>query len=98
MGQAGMMVLKKTQIGDVVFTAGGSAGHADIDASDIKAIREKLGISQGVLARLLNCSVFKVRQWEKGSVLTVKGADALLIRLALNVGLERYAGLVLGEI
>jgi DNA-binding transcriptional regulator YiaG len=93
-----MKVLKKTQLDDELFTAGGPAGYADIDASDIKAIREQLDISQGVLARMLNCSVFKVRQWEKGSVLKVKGADALLIRLALDVGLDSYTGLVLFEV
>jgi DNA-binding transcriptional regulator YiaG len=92
-----MLVLKKTKLDDEVFKAGGPAGYADIDASDIKAIREKLNISQGVLARMLNCSVFKVRQWEKGNVSKIKGSDALLIHLALNVGLERYADLVLCE-
>jgi DNA-binding transcriptional regulator YiaG len=97
MGETGMNVLKKTQIDHVIFTAGGTAGHANIDASEIKNIRGTLGVSQGVLARMLNCSVFKVQQWEKGGVTQVKGSDALLIRLALNVGLERYADLVLCE-
>ena len=38
----------------------------EINATDVKKIREKIKMSQGVFAKLLNVNSSSVKQWEQG--------------------------------
>lgn len=62
----------------------------DLSASKIKKIRHMTGVSQAVLAKIINVSVAAIKQWERGerkpsgpalkllNLVETKGIDALL--------------------
>lgn len=59
----------------------------DYDADSIKALREKLHISQVMLATILNTSVSTVQQWEIG-IKRPGGTSAKLLDLLERKGIE----------
>jgi putative transcriptional regulator len=56
-------------------------------SQQIKAIRERLQVSQAVLASLINISLSTVRQWEIGAK-KPNGASAKLLNLLDRKGIE----------
>ncbi|MGL5469490.1 MAG: helix-turn-helix domain-containing protein [Shewanella sp.] len=61
-----------------------------IDATRVIKIRQKLDISQGVLAKLLNSNVARIRAWEHGRVPTINHADAMLLCYLEKHGFQAY--------
>ena len=59
----------------------------DYDAARVKALRERLQLSQAVLAALLNTSVSTVRKWEAGDK-RPGGSSQKLLDLIERKGLE----------
>lgn len=59
----------------------------DYDPSSIKALREKLHVSQATLASILNTSLSTVRQWEIG-IKRPSGTSAKLLDLLNRKGIE----------
>lgn len=58
-----------------------------LDAADIKAIREQARVSQTVFAAYLNTSPSTVRQWEQGGK-KPRGTSLKLLNLVARKGLE----------
>ena len=56
----------------------------------IKSIRVKAHVSQGVMARYLNVSPSSYQKWERGEVVP-SGGNLKLLNLAYRYGLERIA-------
>ena len=54
--------------------------HVDIDAPDLKAIRERLNLSQEKMAPLLGVSLSGYRKWEQGKR-TISGPAKTLITI-----------------
>lgn len=50
----------------------------DLDGKDIRFLRHEMGMSQSVLARLLEVGEQTVRRWENGTSETNKPAEALI--------------------
>ena len=50
----------------VVTKNGVKIPDVEINATDVKKIREKIKMSQGVFAKLLNVNSSSVKQWEQG--------------------------------
>ena len=62
----------------------------ELSATKIKKIRRKIGVSQAVLAKIINVSVAAIKQWERGerrpsgaalkllNLVDAKGLDAVL--------------------
>ncbi|MBD2857949.1 helix-turn-helix domain-containing protein [Spongiibacter sp. KMU-158] len=69
---------------------GGTTHH--IDAIDVKALRNKLGLSQGKFARVLNVSDDTVKNWEQGRR-SVSGPAARLMQIV-----ERHPEIVAEEL
>lgn len=59
----------------------------DYDSVKIRAMREKLNLSQTVLAAVLNTSVSTIRQWEQGDK-HPSGPSLKLLNLLDRKGLE----------
>ncbi len=59
----------------------------DYDAARVKALRERLQLSQAVLAAVLNTSVSTVRKWEAGDK-RPGGSSQKLLDLIERKGLE----------
>lgn len=59
----------------------------DYDSAAIKALREKLHLSQAMLATILNTSLSTVRQWEIG-IKRPGGTSAKLLDLLDRKGIE----------
>lgn len=59
----------------------------DFAANDVKGLREKFGLSQGVFAEYLNVSKKLVQKWEHG-ISNPKGPAAKLLALAEKNGLQ----------
>jgi len=55
-------------------------------ASEIKELRERLGISQEALARLIGCSHASVYNWERGTYKPTQMAEAALERIEKGDG------------
>ncbi|MGL6123370.1 MAG: helix-turn-helix domain-containing protein [Shewanella sp.] len=72
----------------VVFVGANSVGK--IDAARVIEIRKKVDISQGVLAKLLNCDVSRVRAWEQGRVQSVNHGDAMLLAYLEKHGFQAF--------
>ena len=53
-------------------------------SEEIKALRERLKISQGTLARMIGCSQATVYNWEKGTHSPAPMALAALERINLH--------------
>jgi putative transcriptional regulator len=64
-----------------------SAPIQDWDAAKIKALRERLNLSQTVLASVLNTSASAVRKWELGDK-RPSGPSQKLLDLLERKGLE----------
>jgi putative transcriptional regulator len=62
----------------------------DYDGEKIKSLRERLNLSQSVLAAVLNTSLSSVRQWEQG-LKKPSGTAQKLISLLDHKGLEALA-------
>jgi putative transcriptional regulator len=58
-----------------------------LDAIEIKKMRVKEKLSQGVMARVLNVTASTYQQWERGEV-RPKGANLKLLRLAYDHGIN----------
>lgn len=58
-----------------------------VSAEQIKALREREGISQGVLATILNMSSESVKKWEQGKS-QPKGAALKLLSLIQRDGIQ----------
>lgn len=63
---------------------------APLRPSDIKRIREKSRVSQGVFAALLNTSVSTAQKWEMGQQRPT-GRALKLLHVVLNNGLDILA-------
>ena len=59
----------------------------DYDAAKVKALREKLRVSQAVLASVLNTSLSTVRKWEVGDK-RPSGPSQKLLDIIARKGLE----------
>lgn len=59
----------------------------DYDAAKVKALREKLRLSQAVLASVLNTSLSTVRKWEVGDK-RPSGPSQKLLDIIARKGLE----------
>lgn len=59
----------------------------DMTASEIIAVREKVGVSQGVLAAFLNVAVGTLSQWERGER-HPKGSALKLLNVVKRNGLD----------
>lgn len=59
----------------------------EYDSASIKALREKLHLSQAMLATILNTSLSTVRQWEIG-IKRPGGTSAKLLDLLNRKGIE----------
>lgn len=59
----------------------------DLSATKIKKIRRYLGISQAVLAKVMNVSVAAIKQWERGER-KPSGAALKLLNLIESKGLD----------
>lgn len=59
----------------------------NLQPTEIKALREKLNVSQPVFARYLNTSVSTVQKWETG-VKRPGGLSLKLLRVVQKYGLE----------
>jgi putative transcriptional regulator len=59
----------------------------DLGPEEIKSIRERSGVSQAVMARVINVSTSTVGQWERGEKRPA-GTSLKLLNLAKEKGLE----------
>jgi putative transcriptional regulator len=59
----------------------------DLEASQIKALRESAGVSQTVFARVMNVTASSVSQWERGEKKPT-GSALKLLMLARKKGLK----------
>ena len=64
--------------------------EVEIDANDIKKIRQKIKMSQSVFAKLLNVNPSSVRQWEQGKRRPSGSTKVLLELLKMNPDLLNY--------
>jgi putative transcriptional regulator len=63
---------------------------AELTAKDIAAIRENVGVSQGVFARYLNVPTTLISQWERGERRPT-GAAVKLLSIVKHKGLGAIA-------
>jgi len=56
----------------------GSLRHTRIDTVDVRAIRDRFGMSQSQFAAFLSISVRTLQKWEQGQRRPAGAADALL--------------------
>ncbi len=71
-------------------------GRSEIKPTDIKKFREKEGLTQEGLARLLNVSVNTVSRWETGESKVTGTAAAILGALLVGIGSAAFGLLGLG--
>ena len=73
------------------FDEGCLAPISEFTPNKIKALREREGVSQGVLARYLNVSVKAVASWEGKNPKRPNGAASKLLDLVERKGLDALA-------
>lgn len=64
--------------------------EVEINAKDIKEIREKIKMSQSVFAKILNVNSSSVKQWEQGKRNPSGSTKVLLELLKMNPNILNY--------
>lgn len=64
--------------------------EVEINAKDIQKIRERIKLSQGVFAKILNVSSSSVKQWEQGKRTPTGSTKILLELLKKNPDILNY--------